>query len=98
MTNENSQAQTYRTLEHVIPKASKGKNINTLPNLRAACRECNQSRSKWSTYVGLSQTVGQQIQQIKTLEEKQDHLKKALSGRCLWCNFKARFKRRKESE
>jgi 5-methylcytosine-specific restriction endonuclease McrA len=90
MTDGGSGAPSYRTLEHVVPKATKGKNINKLSNLRAACRECNENRSIWSSNKSLVMKITEQQQSIDLLSQEKDDLRTALdlTDTCLWCRFR----------
>ena len=101
MTDGGVGAPTYRTLEHVVPKATKGKNIDRLPNLRAACRECNEKRSIWSQGKSMSLTIENQKQIISQLQTDKSDLNTALvlADRCWLCRFRAWIKKifRRES-
>jgi HNH endonuclease len=92
-------APRYRTLEHVVPTSTKGKNIDKLENLRAACRECNESRSAWSNGLGMARKVTEQQSQISLLTYENLEMKTVLSGRCFLCKLRVWLKKilRKES-
>jgi len=100
MTYSNPRAASYRTLEHVVPKASKGRNVHKLTNLRAACQGCNQGRSTWSTNKSLSVIVDNQRKRIKELETEHQEIREVLSQQNPWHRLRVWVKKtlRKESE
>jgi len=95
MTGGNPLVSTYRTLEHVFPKTVKHKDTHKLSNLKAACKECNESRSDWSSNKGLSSLIADQKKIIDKLRTQRDDLNTALvlSDSCFWCRFKKRLRR-----
>lgn len=38
----------YRTLEHVIPKGTRGQDVEKRCNYKVACRKCNELRATWN--------------------------------------------------
>ena len=92
MTDSAPGSSTYRTMEHVIPKSTKGKNINKLSNLRAACWECNSTRSAWSTGSGKDRLITEQRLSIGRLSSENKNLKDLLTRACVWCRFKSWWK------
>jgi len=104
MTNDNPLAPTYRTLEHVVPRASGRGGTSKRANLRAACRECNEIRGAFTHIV-------QRLKQTRRIEEQLASCQKALArhrvtmaGRCYFCKFRFhlkewiyKFRKRKEA-
>ena len=93
MTDGGVMSPTFRTLEHVVPKATKGRNINRLSNLRAACKECNEKRATWSSNKSICLIASEQKQRIEKLEQEKEDLNTALilSDGCSWCRFRVWF-------
>ena len=88
MTNGETTAPSYRTLEHVIARSSGLSIVNHLTNLRAACAYCNSMRGQMAH---MKQIVGQ-LNQVKALLDGaratiQRH-KATMAGRCYYCKWR----------
>ena len=89
MTNQESNARSFRTLEHVVPRSVKGGKANDPANLRAACRECNETRSAWSSGKAMASTLKTTQEQLSACQVALARHKITMAGRCYYC--KARF-------
>lgn len=46
--SKDTQSPMYRTLEHVIPKGTRGQDVEKRCNYKVACRKCNELRATWN--------------------------------------------------
>ena len=88
MTNDNPKDPNYRTLEHILAKAVPRKGVEELPNLRAACKFCNDLRGQFNTAYFWKE-IERLTDQLTTAQKTIARHRVTMAGRCLYC--KARF-------
>lgn len=92
MTDDDRNARSYRTLEHVVARASGLRIVSHMSNLRAACRHCNEMRGELTS---MKAVVGQMQLAKSLLEGAQRTIarhKVTMAGRCLYCRWRFHFK------
>lgn len=91
MTDDDSKSDSYRTLEHVIPKAMRGKGINALPNLKAACNRCNNLRARWN--IGSLEKENLRLKRELTIcQQALERHRITMAGRCYFCKWRFHLK------
>ena len=88
MCNDDPASMNYRTLEHVIPRATGYKNVSALDNLRAACHHCNNMRGSYNISVA-EKEIGRLKQELAICQKTLERHRITMAGRCLYC--KVRF-------
>ena len=82
----------YRTLEHVVAKATGLRLINHLSNLRASCKECNNLRGQMQSV----KVIVSQLNQVKSLFDGAHKTiarhRVTMSGRCIYCKLRFHVK------
>lgn len=93
MTNKKTSDPLFRSLEHVEPKSTKGKDVNRLSNLRAACTECNQTRSVWSGFGALQALLEEKKRLIVQMEKDIQDLEYAVTLSGKWTKMLLRVRK-----